>query len=111
VLVEGGYVPAPKPGDPDAFCMATQERTRALLEGAGFATVRAEEVPVRFAYRDVDDFMSVAADTAGPLAIVIRGLPEGERRTIERQLGEAFAGFVADGGYRLPGVSLNAVAS
>ena len=55
--------------------------------------------------------MSFATDTAGPFAMVIRGLSEGERQKITRQLGEAFAGFIADGGYRFPGVSLNAVAS
>jgi len=111
MLVERGHVPPPTPGDPDAFCMASQDRTRALLEGAGFATVRMVEVPVRFVYRDVDDFMTVATDTAGPLAMVIRGLSESERQAITRQLGKAFAGFAADGGYRLPGLSLNAVAS
>ncbi|MPY87545.1 MAG: methyltransferase domain-containing protein [Luteitalea sp.] len=111
MLVKRGHMPPPKPSDPDPFSMASEERTRALLEGAGFATVRTEAVSVRFAYRDVDDFMSFANDTAGPLAMVIRGLSEGERQTITRQLGEAFAGFVADGGYRFPGVSLNAVAS
>jgi ubiquinone/menaquinone biosynthesis C-methylase UbiE len=111
VLVERGHVPPPEPGSPDPFSMSSADRTRALLEGAGFTTVRTEEVPVRFAYRDVDDFLSVAADTAGPFAVVIRGLPEEERKTIKQQLGEAFVGFVTNEGYSLPGVSLVAVAS
>jgi hypothetical protein len=52
-----------------------------------------------------------ATETAGPFAIVIRGLSESERQTIEAQLGDAFAPFAADGGYELPGVALAAVAS
>ncbi len=110
LLVEGGDLPPPKPGDPDAFSMANEERTRALLDGAGFATVRTEEVPVHFAYRDIDDFLSFVSDTS-PVGLLLRSLSDNDRRTIRHQLEEAFAGFAADSGYRLPGLSLNAVAS
>ena len=43
--------------------------------------------------------------------MVIRGLSESERQTIEAELGKAFAPFAAAGGYELPGVTLAAVAS
>jgi hypothetical protein len=55
--------------------------------------------------------VSFATDTAGPAALVLRGLPEDERDALRAQLGEAFAPFVAAGGYELPGVALTAVAS
>jgi len=61
--------------------------------------------------RDVDEYVSFATDTAGPAALVLRGLPEDERDALRAQLGEAFAPFVAAGGYELPGVALTAVAS
>ena len=48
----------------------------ALLEGAGFAGVRTEEVPVRFAVADVDDYLSLISDTAGPLGLALRALSE-----------------------------------
>ncbi|MEX2260687.1 MAG: methyltransferase domain-containing protein [Bryobacteraceae bacterium] len=111
VLVERGHMPPPEPGAPDPFSMASDERTRALLTGAGFTAVRTEEVSVRFAFRDLDDYVSYASDTAGPFAIVLRGLSDGERAALKTQLAEAFAGFVANGGYELPGVSLAAVAN
>ncbi|HEV8369628.1 MAG TPA: methyltransferase domain-containing protein [Pyrinomonadaceae bacterium] len=110
LLVEAGHLPPPKPGDPDPFSMASEECTRGLFEDAGFTTVRTEEVPVHFGYSDIDDFLSVASDTS-PFGLLLRQLPGGERATIRQQLGEAFAGFAVDGGYRLPGLSLNAVAS
>jgi hypothetical protein len=91
--------------------MASEGRIRELLKGSGFSSVRTEEVPVRFAFRDVDEYVRFHADTAGPFAIVIRGLPEGERKAIKAQVGEAFAAFVSGGGYVLPGVALTAVAS
>jgi SAM-dependent methyltransferase len=111
MLVERGHMPPPEPEAPGVFSMGSEERIRALLEGAGFAEIRIEEVPVRFTFSDVDDYVSFAAETAGPFAMVIRGLSESERQTIEAQLAEAFTPFAADGGYELPGVALAAVAS
>jgi hypothetical protein len=91
--------------------MASEERTRSLLERAGFTDVRTEEVPVRFVFRDVDDYMRWVMDVAGPFAIVVRGLPEDERQVLKAQLEEAFAPFEAAGGYSLPGIAVCAVAS
>jgi len=111
VLIARGHLPPPEPGAPGPFAMASEVQTRALLEDAGFATVRAAEVPVRFAFRDLDDYMTYATDTGGPAALVLRGLPEDERAAIRTQLGAAFEPFAAGGGYALPGLALTAVAS
>jgi hypothetical protein len=90
--------------------MAAEERTRQLLESAGFSSVRTEEVPVRFALRDVDDYEQWVIDVAGPFGMVVRGLPEEEREVLKALLIEAFAPFAVDGGYELPGVALCASA-
>jgi ubiquinone/menaquinone biosynthesis C-methylase UbiE len=111
ILVERGHMPPPEPGAPGVFSMASEERTRALLDGAGFGSVRAEEVPVRFAFRDLDDYEQWVIDVAGPFAMVVRGLPEDEREVLRARLAEAFVPFASDGGYELPGVALCAVAS
>jgi hypothetical protein len=63
ILVERGHMSPPEPGAPDPFSMASEERTRTLLRGAGFTAVRTEEVGVRFAFRDIDDYLSYASDT------------------------------------------------
>jgi SAM-dependent methyltransferase len=111
VLVQRGHMPPPEPGAPGVFSMASEERTMGLLESAGFTAVRTEEVPVAFAFGDVDEYMSWASDVAGPFAMVIRGLSDPEREAIREQLAEAFAPFTAGAGYELPGVCLNAVAN
>ena len=110
LLVERGHMPPPEPGAASPFAMASEEQTRALLEGAGFTAVRTEEIPVRFAFRDIDDYTTFTTDTGGPAALVLRGLPEDEREALKTQLGAAFAPFGGDGGYELPGVALTAVA-
>jgi hypothetical protein len=43
--------------------------------------------------------------------MVVRGLPDDERRALREQLAEAFLPFEADAGYKVPGVALCAVAS
>jgi ubiquinone/menaquinone biosynthesis C-methylase UbiE len=111
MFVERGYVPPPEPGAPSVFEMANEEHTRGLLEDAGFTDVRFEEVPVRFVYRDVDDYVALATDTGGGFATVWRETSEEEHQAIKAQLEEGFAPFAVDGGYELPGVALAAVAS
>ena len=111
ILVERGHIPPPKPGAPGVFSMASEERIAMLLEGAGLRSVRTEEVPVRFAFRDLDDYEQWVIDVAGPLAMVVRGLPGDEREVLRVRLREAFVPFATGGGYELPGVALCAIAS
>jgi hypothetical protein len=110
-LVQRGKIPPPEPEAPGIFSMASEERTTGLLEGAGFSEVRTEEVPARFSFAAVDEYMSFVGDTAGPIALALRELSEEERESIKVQLEEAFAPFATDRGYELTGVSLAAVAS
>ncbi|MGH3133265.1 MAG: class I SAM-dependent methyltransferase [Gaiellaceae bacterium] len=111
ILVERGHMPPPVPGAPGIFSMASEEHTRTLLAGAGFTDVRTDEVAVQFRFRDVDDYVRWAIDMAGPIAIVIAGLPEAELEPIKAELEAGFAPFAFEGGYELPGVALAAVAS
>ena len=110
LLAQRGHMPPPEPGAPSPFALASEEHTRALLEAAGFTTVRTEEVPLWFSFRDIDDYTTYVTDTGGPAALVLRGLPEEEREILKAKLRVAFARFGAGGGYELPGVALTAVA-
>ena len=111
LLVERGLLPPPEPGAPSPFAMASEEHTRSLLEGAGFTDVRTAELPVRFPFRDLDDYMTYATDTGGPAGPVLRDMPDDERKAFKGQVGAAFASFRTDGGYDLPGLALVAVAT
>ena len=82
-LVERGHMRPPEPGAPGIFSMASEERTRAQLEGAGFTAVRTADVSVRFAFRDVDDYERWLREVAGALALVVRELSEQEREALQ----------------------------
>ena len=111
-LGQRGHIPPPEPPPaPGAFSMASSERTEGLLRGAGFAEVRAEEVPGRFLVPDVDGYLSLIADTAGPIALALRGLAEPDRAGVEADVEDSLRRFAADGGYELPCVAVCAVAS
>jgi ubiquinone/menaquinone biosynthesis C-methylase UbiE len=111
-LVKRGHMPPPDPEGPGLFSMASEERTTRLLEGAGFTAVRTEMVPApRFAFGDVEEYLSLVADTAGPIAVALRRLPGDEREQIKAQLEDAFSPFATDEGYELPGLTLAAAAS
>jgi SAM-dependent methyltransferase len=110
ILVERGHMPRPEPGAPGVFSMASEERIRALLAGAGFRSVRTGAVPVRFEFRALEDYEQWVVDVGGPFAMLVRGLPEDERELLRARLREAFVPFAADGGYELPGIALCAIA-
>jgi SAM-dependent methyltransferase len=111
LLVERGHLPPPESGAPNPFALASEERMRTLIAGAGFTELRTEEIPVRFAFRDIDDYRDFATDTGGPAAPVLRSLAEDELEALTAQLRAAFAPFARDGGYELPGVALAVAAS
>ena len=110
LLIERGHLPPPEPGAPSPFALASEERTRELLEAAGFSSVRTEVIPVQFAFRDLNDYSTFTTDTGGPAAQVLQRLPEDERKALQSHLRAAFAPFETDGRYELPGVALTAVA-
>ena len=91
--------------------MASPERVEGLLRGAGFDEVRSEEVALRFALPDVDEYLSLIADTGvrsgsrcGDWRNPIARRSRQTSRTRSRR-------FATEYGYELPGVALCAAAS
>jgi ubiquinone/menaquinone biosynthesis C-methylase UbiE len=109
-LVQHGHMPPPEPPGPPVFSMASAERTTALLEGAGFSSVRTEEVQVRFELPDVVEYLSMISDTAGPLGLALRGVSETDGEAVKADVEQSLARFATDRGYEIPGVALCAVA-
>jgi ubiquinone/menaquinone biosynthesis C-methylase UbiE len=111
VFVGHGLLPPPDPAAPSMFAMATDERVRSLLQGAGFESVRIDDVPVLFVYESVADYLTTAKDTAGSVRRALGEASEEQLEAITEALEEAFAPFAVDSRYKLPGLSLVALAS
>ena len=110
-LVEHGHLPPPEPPGPPAFSLGSAPRLTALLDGAGFSGVRTEEVPVCFELPDVEEYLSLVADTSGPLGLVLQGLSEPDREAVRHDVEAPLAAFAGERGYAIPGVALCAVAA
>lgn len=110
-LVARGHLSPPDPAAPGLFSLDDHARLRALLGRAGFTSARTEEVPVRFAFADAAEYLDVTADTAGPFAMILRGLPEAELAAIRAQLQAGIAPFAVGRGYQIPGLAIAAAAS
>jgi ubiquinone/menaquinone biosynthesis C-methylase UbiE len=105
-LVELGHMPPPQPGAPGILALGDPERIRGLVTAAGFAEPQLEEIPITFRHADFDDVWDTLAQLAGPLARVIRSLPEAARdaaRTAAMRNLEPFR--AGDGSYAIPGSS------
>jgi SAM-dependent methyltransferase len=111
MLVGRGLVPPPEPGAPGMFALADDRGLRALLEEAGFAVERLEDVDARFEHWDIDDYVFRGRDTGGLFARAWDAASEEQRAEMKAELEERFAQFRTDDGYVLPGVALCALAT
>jgi ubiquinone/menaquinone biosynthesis C-methylase UbiE len=109
-LVQRGRIPPETSPEQGPFGLASAERTTRLLRGAGFADVHTEELAVRMAVPDVDEYMALIADTAGPVALALRGLADAEKAELRAEVKTALGRFRVNDGYEVPGLALCATA-
>jgi SAM-dependent methyltransferase len=111
-LVQRGHLQPPEPPPaPGLFSMADPERTAGLLRDAGFEEARTEEITLTFPPPSAEAFVEFMADTAGPIAMALRGLSEADRAEVVSDVEDSLAPFAADGGYEVPSLALATVAS
>jgi SAM-dependent methyltransferase len=111
-LGQRGHIPPSEPPPaPGPFNLASAERMTELLRGAGFAKVRTEEIPLQLAVPDLDHYLALIADIAGPIALALRDLSEGDRAAVRAEVEDSLGRFTAGDGYVLPGVALCAAAA
>ncbi|HLM10211.1 MAG TPA: methyltransferase domain-containing protein [Thermoleophilaceae bacterium] len=110
VIREHTGAPPPDPTAPGIFAMGKPERTRELLESAGFEVQRLELVEVKYWFESADEHWTFVRELAGALAVLIRDMPPDEQEQVREELLAAIAPFEEDGGYRMPGAALNALA-
>jgi SAM-dependent methyltransferase len=111
-LAQRGHIPPPPPPPaPGPFSMAEPARVEALLRAAGFTQVRTEELAGSFKFADADEYLSLVADTAGPVALALQDLAEDDRAAIRSYVEDSLGRFAVDDGYELPCVALCAAAN
>jgi hypothetical protein len=90
--------------------MADEARTRELVTGAGFDSPRVEEVEVVWSFADDEELWRFLTEVAGGIALVIRSLPEDEQLRLRSEVERASEPLRSNGGYDMPGLTLNVLA-
>jgi ubiquinone/menaquinone biosynthesis C-methylase UbiE len=102
-LVQRGHMPAPEAGAPGIFALGDSDRIRELVTGAGFSEPEPEEIAFEFRYADSDDMWDALVRIAGPLARVVKALPDDEREATREAIMENIAAYRnEDGSYTAP---------
>jgi SAM-dependent methyltransferase len=91
-LVERGHMPPPEPGAPGIFALGERDRIVELVTGAGFGDPQVEELTFEWRY-GTDDLWDTLTSLAGPLARVIRSLPEDEQDATRSAIEERMEAF------------------
>ena len=102
------------PGDPLAaggvFSLAQPEFNTALLESAGFASVRIEELPGAVRYESFEEYWTIQTTVSGPLAVLISSLSPDRVSAIRSALVPMVAPFESGGSYQFPSLAIGAAA-
>ena len=82
------------------------------MTSAGFGDPQIEEIAFQFNYPDADDAWDAVIRLAGPLARIVKELPQDEQRAVREAMIEAEAGFRnGDGSYTIPAASWGVLVS
>ena len=108
-MVELGVVPQPQPDDPGIFALASPDRIRELVVGAGFAEPEIERVEMSWSYGSFDGWWRFTLELAGALAAIVAQLAPEERVQVRAAAERNAERFAPD--YVVPGVCLNVTTS
>lgn len=109
-LMQHTGAPPANSNDPGIFAMADPERVRSLMQDAGFADPRLNEVEVCWRFESFDAYWRYVTELAGGIAMVLQALPDRDRAAVRQLVERVTRDYRADGALELPGVTLNASA-
>jgi SAM-dependent methyltransferase len=111
-LLERGLSTPPPGGTPGPFALGSAERTRELLEGAGFGEARVEALELRRRHTSFEELWDTMLDLSRAFHDAVLGRPEAEIAEIQASLAARFAPYTAaDGRLEIPARTLVASAT
>jgi hypothetical protein len=91
--------------------MADPGRVRTLVMDAGFADPEVEVMKMAWTFDDFDGYWEFLVRLAGGVAMTINALPLEEQQAIRSDVRARLAAAKTGDGFRLDGVTLNALTS
>jgi ubiquinone/menaquinone biosynthesis C-methylase UbiE len=111
LMIERGLMEPFSSDGPGMFAMPDAETITPLLTEAGFGKVEVEQMEVSWRFDSPDQLWIFASELQGPIALAIENLDDEQQRAVRAAIEERASEFATDGGYELPGLSINVVAS
>jgi SAM-dependent methyltransferase len=110
-LIDHLNAPRPEPGTPGPFSLGEPDRLRGLLEEAGLRDVEIAAVETEQTYDSVAGWWDELLEVSGPLAAMLKALPDEDRETIRANVLSAGGAFAAgDGAAHFPARVIGATA-
>ncbi len=97
-LIDHLNAPPPEPGTPGPFSLGDIDRLRTLGEEAGLVDVEIEEIETEQTYDSLEGWWEEILEVSGPLAAMLKALPDEGREAIHAKVMAAGERFVADDG-------------
>jgi SAM-dependent methyltransferase len=97
-LIDHLNAPAPEPGTPGPFSLGDVDRLRKLVEEAGLADVEIETIETEQTYDSLGGWWEEILAVSGPLAAMLKALPEEDRESIRAKVMADGERFVSDDG-------------
>jgi SAM-dependent methyltransferase len=99
--------PVPPPGIPGPFALGDADQLQRLLDDAGLADVRVEELSMPLRAASFDEWWGRTSALAGPLSAILASMPAQAMHALRERAREAARPYeTASGGLDLPGVTL-----
>jgi SAM-dependent methyltransferase len=95
-LIDHLNAPRPEPGTPGPFSLGEGERLRTLVEEAGLVDVEVERIATEQTYDSLDGWWEEILEVSGPLAAMLKALPDADRESIRKNALASGEKFVAD---------------
>jgi SAM-dependent methyltransferase len=97
-LIDHLNAPPPEPGTPGPFSLGEAERLRGLVEQAGLVDVEIERIETEQAYDSLDGWWEEILEVSGPLAAMLKALPDEGREAIRAKVTADGERFVTEDG-------------
>jgi ubiquinone/menaquinone biosynthesis C-methylase UbiE len=99
--------PVPPPGIPGPFALGDADELQRLLDDAGLADVRVEELSMPLRTASFDEWWGRTSALAGPLSAILATMPAAAMEALRERAREAARPYeTASGGLDFPGVTL-----
>lgn len=109
-LIDRLNAPPPEPGTPGPFSLGEAERLRPLVEQGGFGEVEIAELESTQSYDSLAAWWEELLEVSGPLAAMLKALPEEDREAIRAKAISGGEKFVIGGRAVFPAAVVGATA-